>query len=92
MRWQESAATLKNSLVNLVGDMALAAGCLAYLGPFTAQFRSRIVRKWVTVANELKIPCGGDFSLLRALGDPIQLRSWQIDGLPADDFSSEVGD
>jgi len=70
--------------------MVLAAGCLAYLGPFTSQFRIRIVQQWVTVCRELKIPCG-DFSLLKALADPIVVRRWQIEGLPADDFSCENG-
>ena len=90
VRWQESATSLSLSLVNLVGDMCLAAGCLAYLGPFTSPFRARIVKQWVLSAQDLKIPCG-DFTLLRALGDPIVMRGWQIDGLPADDFSSENG-
>lgn len=89
-RWQESATKLSSSLVNLLGDMCLAAGCLAYLGPFTAPFRTRILKQWIASAQNLKIPCG-DFSLLRALGDPIVLRGWQIDGLPADDFSCENG-
>jgi dynein heavy chain len=90
IRWQESAKTLNKSLVNLVGDMCLAAGCLAYLGPFTAQFRRKIVDKWMAVCRELKIPCG-EFTLLKALAVPVVVRGWQIDGLPADDFSCENG-
>lgn len=90
IRWQASAKELGESLVNLVGDMVLAAGCLAYLGPFTAQFRSRIVSQWVSVCKELNIPCG-DFSLISALADPVIVRRWQIGGLPADDFSCENG-
>lgn len=90
VRWNHSALTLKNALVNLVGDMVLAAGFLAYLGPFTTQFRHRIVRQWIDICRELKIPCG-DFNLLAALADPVVLRKWQIDGLPADDFSCENG-
>ena len=75
VRWQESASSLSESMVNLVGDMVLAAGCLAYLGPFTSQFRNRIVAQWVTVCRDLKIPCS-DFTLLNALADPIVLRSF----------------
>lgn len=90
IRWQESAKSLSASLVNLVGDMCLAAGCLAYLGPFTSQFRLRIVQKWVAVCRELNIPCS-DFTLIKALAEPVVVRAWQIDGLPADDFSSENG-
>jgi dynein heavy chain len=90
IRWQQSAASLNESMINLVGDMVLAAGCLAYLGPFTSQFRNRIVQQWNDVCRQLKIPCS-EFSLLKALADPIVLRKWQIDGLPADDFSCENG-
>ena len=90
IRWMESAAKLGKSLVNLVGDMCLAAGCLAYLGPFTSQYRIRIVSQWTTICRDLKIPCS-DFTLLNALAVPVVLRAWQIDGLPADDFSCENG-
>jgi dynein heavy chain len=90
VRWIESAATLKKSLVNLVGDMCLAAGCLAYLGPFTAQYRRKIVTTWINVCKSLKIPCG-EFSLINSLAVPVVVRGWQIDGLPADDFSCENG-
>lgn len=38
-RWQESAERLSADLKNLVGNVMLASGCLAYLGPFTSQFR-----------------------------------------------------
>jgi len=90
VRWLESAAHLNKSIVNLVGDMCLAAGCLAYLGPFTSQFRQKIVFQWIIVCKSLKIPCS-EFTLIKALAVPVVLRGWQIDGLPADDFSSENG-
>eukprot|EP00605_Chrysophyceae_sp_TOSAG23-4_P000859 GSChrysophyteH1.ASY1.ANO1.950.1 assembled CDS len=61
------------ALTNLVGDMCLAAACMAYLGPFTSQFRARIVSSWI------------------ASSEPVVVRGWQIDGLPADDFSCENG-
>ena len=31
------------------------------------------------------------FSLLKILAQPVLLRQWQLDGLPADDFSLENG-
>jgi dynein heavy chain, axonemal len=91
IRWIESAATLKLALVNLVGDMCLAAGCLAYLGPFTSQFRARILSQWVSVCKDNQLPCGANFSLLSALAIPVTVRQWIMDGLPADDFSCENG-
>jgi dynein heavy chain, axonemal len=91
VRWQESATNLKKALKDLLGDMCLAAGCMAYLGPFTSQYRHKIVEHWVSLCRELQIPCTGDFGLLKALGVPVELRAWQMDGLPADDFSCENG-
>ena len=91
IRWQENVKVLSSALVNLVGDMCLAAGCLAYTGPFTAQFRSRIVKQWIETCVSLNIPCSSGFTLIKALAEPVVLRAWQIDGLPADDFSSENG-
>jgi dynein heavy chain len=90
IRWLESASHLSKSLINLVGDMCLAAGCLAYLGPFTLQYRVKIINEWVKTCRELEIPCS-DFTLIKALAVPVVVRGWQIDGLPADDFSSENG-
>jgi dynein heavy chain len=90
IRWKESAKELNASLTNLVGDMCLAAACLAYLGPFTSQFRAKIVSQWVKSCRDKNIPCS-EFSLLKCLADPVVVRKWQIDGLPADDFSCENG-
>lgn len=38
-RWTESAAQLAAQLAALPGDMLLAAGYIAYLGPFTSAYR-----------------------------------------------------
>lgn len=38
-RWSESALALNDSLVNVVGDVLLAGGCVAYLGCFTVDVR-----------------------------------------------------
>ena len=91
VRWQENVTNLQHALTNLVGDMCLAAGCLAYTGPFTSQFRRRIVTKWLETCTSLSIPCSSGYSLLKALAEPVVVRGWQIDGLPADDFSCENG-
>jgi len=70
--------------------MCLAAGCLAYLGPFTLPFRTRIMHKWLDICHQMKIPCG-EFSLITALADPVVVRRWELNGLPADSFSCENG-
>ncbi len=44
VRWEEAATQLDKDLVNLVGNVLLAAGCVAYVGPFIAEFRNQLVQ------------------------------------------------
>ena len=42
-RWAESAKILEGDLKNLVGNIMLAAGFVAYLGPFTLAYRNGLM-------------------------------------------------
>lgn len=90
VRWEESTQRLHDSFENLIGDMCLASGCLAYLGPFTAPFRYKIILLWIEEAKRFNIPCS-NFNFYSTLSDPVIVRTWLIDGLPADEFSLENG-
>ncbi|CAM9397555.1 unnamed protein product, partial [Sphacelaria rigidula] len=90
-RWQASAERLSNDVNNLVGNVMLASGCLAYLGPFTSQFRKDMASGWVNLCKEHAIPVADDFSLEGVLAEPVTVRQWQLMGLPADEFSTENG-
>ena len=35
MRWQENVTLLEQSLENVIGDVLVSSGFIAYLGPFT---------------------------------------------------------
>ena len=91
VRWKASAAQLTVDRGNLVGNVLLAAGCIAYEGPFTSDFRAQLSKSWVQCATSLGIPVDADFSLTRVLADPVVVREWQLMGLPADDFSTQNG-
>jgi len=41
------AGELKIAYQNLTGDILISAGEIAYLGAFTAAFRSAIIEEWV---------------------------------------------
>jgi len=43
VRWAESVAHFDSMLVNVVGDVMVSAGVVAYLGPFTVSQSSRAV-------------------------------------------------
>lgn len=46
-RWTKAAELLQNTYDNLTGDVLIAAGVIAYLGPFTSAFRERAATDWV---------------------------------------------
>lgn len=102
-RWTEAAAQLKQRLHAVVGDVLLASAMMAYLGPFTAEYRGEQVQAWVTqcvkegvpvsvaVAPEGDKPGSKGFGIEGTLGNQIEIREWHIQGLPTDSFSVENG-
>ncbi|KAL3853467.1 hypothetical protein ACJMK2_017003 [Sinanodonta woodiana] len=90
-RWTKAAEHLQNIYYNLIGDVLISAGVIAYLGPFTSAFRDRCTANWVQNCQESKIPCSKEFSLSKTLGEPIKIQAWNIAGLPRDSFSIDNG-
>ena len=45
------------------------------------------IRSWIDATREIGIPCSDDFSLINTLGEPVQIRNWNIASLPTDSFS-----
>ena len=91
MAWAGFAKKLGEVFVTLTGDVLLSSGMIAYLGPFTAAYRSQIAEEWSVECKQRNIPSEPVFSLQACLGDPVLIRGWNIDGLPRDAFSIENG-
>lgn len=49
-RWSETARQLQDTLTNAVGDVLISSGVTAYLGAFTASFRTVIIanQNWLS--------------------------------------------
>ncbi|XP_049610508.1 dynein axonemal heavy chain 12-like [Syngnathus scovelli] len=90
-RWSKAAEDLQSVYDNLTGDVLISAGVMAYLGAFTASFRQDCISQWIKLCQTKNIPSSDDFSLSKTLGDPIQIRAWNIAGLPTDSFSIDNG-
>ena len=88
-RWSESVTRLAEEYKQVTGNVLISAGLMAYLGPFTSEFRSDIIMDWVSICKERQIPCADKPSLVRTLGDPVAIRQWQMEGLPADAISTD---
>jgi len=88
-RWTDAAAFLGKVYDTITGDVLVASGVVAYLGPFTTEFRGSQIIKWTKKCLSFGIVCASDFQLSSVLGDPVQIRAWNIFGLPSDAFSIE---
>ncbi|KAM6256563.1 LOW QUALITY PROTEIN: dynein axonemal heavy chain 1 [Porphyrio hochstetteri] len=91
VRWQNTAQSLECRISNITGDVLVAAGFVAYLGPFTGQYRAALCEDWLRLLSENTIPHSREPNLPGTLGDPVEIRSWQIAGLPNDTLSVENG-
>ncbi|CAI8026112.1 Dynein heavy chain 3, axonemal [Geodia barretti] len=90
-RWSQAAKELGERYTNVIGDVLVSSGVVAYLGAFTVDFRTDCVREWHGLCTEKAIPCSPSFSVSATLGEPVKIRKWSIDGLPVDSFSVENG-
>ncbi|GBG26414.1 Dynein heavy chain 7, axonemal [Hondaea fermentalgiana] len=92
-RWGEEAVRLRGLLGNLIGNVLVCSGMIAYLGPFTVTFRREITAAWITEAIAMHIPCSSaeEMNLVQTLGDKVKIRAWTIQGLPVDEYSIENG-
>ncbi|XP_018600098.2 dynein heavy chain 1, axonemal isoform X2 [Scleropages formosus] len=91
VRWKETVQNLEYMVNNVSGDVLLAAGYVAYLGPFTGEYRISMAEEWLQKFKELGVPHTEEPNLISTLGDQVKIRSWQISGLPKDILSVENG-
>lgn len=88
-RWTETANSLQELYDRLPGDVMISCGVIAYLAPLTMPFRVACLADWHTFCQSLKIPCSDQYSLIDVLGSEIKIQSWNLVGLPRDNFSTE---
>ncbi|CAB1327056.1 unnamed protein product, partial [Coregonus sp. 'balchen'] len=91
VRWQESIELFEQEIHNVVGNVFIAAACVAYYGAFTMHYRQLLIDQWIARCQELGIPISASFSLINILGNPYEIRLWNAEGLPRDTVSTENG-
>jgi len=89
VRWEQLCRDLADGQTQLVGNMIVCAGAIAYQGPFTAAFRSDLNHKWVEKVKSLGIDSLDNPTVGGVLADPVTVREWAIFGLPQDSLSVE---
>ncbi|CAF0758924.1 unnamed protein product [Brachionus calyciflorus] len=91
IRWAENVKQLEYLISNVIGDVLAASGFIAYLGPFTGQYREHMTHKWIEHLTKYKVPHTESPEVVKTLGEPVKIRNWQLAGLPKDSLSVQNG-
>ncbi|CAD8170768.1 unnamed protein product [Paramecium pentaurelia] len=89
-RWSKSSTIYEQRLKQVLGDIILSSGTIAYLGVFSNNFRQKTIKMWMDHLQG-HMQFSENFSLQNILGQPILIRQWRMNGLPSDQFSIENG-
>ena len=91
-RWGQEVAKLKEQSTYLIGDCLVAAGMLAYSGPFTSEYRQELESMWVGKLDVQKILHSPNLCMRSVLGNAAVVREWVNKfSLPDDNLSVENG-
>ncbi len=90
-RWTRIVERMHEGEKDILGDTFLTAACISYSGPFTARYREQLLSAWKELSKEHCMCFSRDYSLVSALGNPLELKTWNLRGLPADHVSMENG-
>jgi dynein heavy chain len=91
VQWETNITMFEAAMENLIGDALVAAAFASYAGPFDSIYRADLVSTWISKVKEKSIPFTDKFSFSGFLANPTDVRDWNIQGLPTDDFSTENG-
>lgn len=80
--WQKSLEQNKFFKQNLVGDIIISSGIIAYLGVFSDDFRTDAIKNWMDLMNTFEIQSTNNFSLQVVLGDNVKIQKWHVELLP----------
>ena len=89
IRWKETLSVIDKELDNFLGNIFLSSAIISYLSPFTGSYRKEQVQDWIKLCFKYNVKVSHDYSLETTISDPVEIRSWNINGLPSDTVSKE---
>ena len=92
VRWIKNSNEFKATKNKLVGNVAKSCAFVSYCGPFNSEFRSLLTDQYFM--NDLTtrgIPASDEFNITEFLVDQVTVGEWNLQGLPADELSTQNG-
>lgn len=87
VNWAKSLKQKKADKLNLVGDIIISSGVIAYLGVFTVEYRQEAISNWIKIMTSFGIKSTPDFSLRTVLGNGVKIIQWGVEELPDEEFA-----
>jgi len=75
--WKVDLAKNKENRENIVGDIIISSGVIAYLGVFIKQYRDECTQSWADMLMKFQIKSTKNVSVETVLGDAVKIRQWQ---------------
>uniref|UniRef100_A0A7M4E4B8 Dynein axonemal heavy chain 14 n=1 Tax=Crocodylus porosus TaxID=8502 RepID=A0A7M4E4B8_CROPO len=88
-RWKKAVNNLGQKLHGIMGDALISAAFLVYSGVLTSEYRQQLTNECLRLCNENMIPMSPNYSLIAAMTEKNEVRKWQNEGLPQDQYSTE---
>lgn len=77
-RWSSLLEGFKVLMTDLPGEAFISSLFLSYLGPFTGEYRVRLLSRVTAEMKSCKVAFPSQFSLTTALYDQITVREWVL--------------
>lgn len=87
IRWTQQSKEFKEQIGRLVGDVLLATGFLSYCGPYNQDYRTNMMKFWMQILKDKKIPYTMNVNIISMLVDNATISEWTLQGLPNDELS-----
>jgi len=71
VRWTKDVKKMLEDSALIPGNCAVSAGMIAYAGPFTAEYRTRMEKMWANRIEEIGLQCSKNISMRDFLGVPV---------------------
>lgn len=76
-RWQQSMEAMEVKHRQVLGEVLLNSGYIAYLGALPGSYRKQVEAMWIVTLERHAIPFPTDFSLQESLGELDRLEHWR---------------
>ncbi|XP_076299453.1 dynein axonemal heavy chain 10-like [Lasioglossum baleicum] len=91
-RWKKELESLHEQVEMIFGNCLLSAGFLAYCGPFSYEYRNKMVYgDWKSSIEAKGIPLISNFKIETQLSNDVEISTWTSEGLPPDELSVQNG-